>query len=112
MAAATEWKNYQAAWAMKRFDCWNSFEGNPGKMSRCLTEPKFYNLLVFFLFFNPSEWLGKDQILSVKAVNLQQLSAIVILSFQLGFLVVGVTEMAQDFVGVFILSILCEPEYL
>lgn len=50
--------------------------------------------------------------LSVKAVNLQQLSAIVILSFQLGFFVVGVTEMAQDFVGVYILSILCETEDL
>ncbi|XP_056360277.1 splicing factor, suppressor of white-apricot homolog isoform X4 [Oenanthe melanoleuca] len=34
VAAAAEWKNYQATWAMKRFDCWSSFEGNHGKMSR------------------------------------------------------------------------------
>lgn len=61
VAAETERKNYQATWAMKRFDCWSSFEGNPGKISRCLTEPKFYNLLVFFLSFSPSEWPGKDQ---------------------------------------------------
>lgn len=62
VAAAAEWKNYQATWAMKRFDCWSSFEGNPGKMSRCLTESKFYNLSVFSFFFNLSEWLGKDKI--------------------------------------------------
>ncbi|XP_030814473.1 splicing factor, suppressor of white-apricot homolog isoform X2 [Camarhynchus parvulus] len=34
VAAAAEWKNYQATWGMKRFDCWSSFEGDPGKMSR------------------------------------------------------------------------------
>ncbi|NXN41071.1 SFSWA protein, partial [Rhinoptilus africanus] len=34
MAAATERKNYQATSTTKRFDCWSSFEGNPGKMSR------------------------------------------------------------------------------
>ncbi|XP_019342202.1 splicing factor, suppressor of white-apricot homolog isoform X3 [Alligator mississippiensis] len=30
MAAATERENYQAASTTKRFDCWSSFEGNPG----------------------------------------------------------------------------------
>uniref|UniRef100_A0A493SV77 Splicing factor, suppressor of white-apricot homolog n=1 Tax=Anas platyrhynchos platyrhynchos TaxID=8840 RepID=A0A493SV77_ANAPP len=34
MAAATERESYQAASTTKRFDCWRSFEGNPGKMSR------------------------------------------------------------------------------
>ncbi|XP_010219856.1 PREDICTED: splicing factor, suppressor of white-apricot homolog isoform X2 [Tinamus guttatus] len=34
MAAATERENYQSASTTKRFDCWSSFEGNPGKMSR------------------------------------------------------------------------------
>lgn len=62
MAAATERESYQAASTTKRFDYWRSFEGNPGKMSRCLTDPKFYDLLFFFSFFNPSERPGKDQI--------------------------------------------------
>lgn len=112
VAAATERKNYQATWAMKRFDCWSTFEGNPGKMSRCLTEPKFYNLLVFSFFLILLNGLVKIRFLSVKAVNLQQLSAIVIISFQLYFFVVGITEMAQDFVCVYILPILCESEEL
>ncbi|XP_014818280.1 PREDICTED: splicing factor, suppressor of white-apricot homolog isoform X2 [Calidris pugnax] len=30
MAAATERENYQATSTTKRFDCWSSFEGNPG----------------------------------------------------------------------------------
>ncbi|XP_050572609.1 uncharacterized protein LOC126913667 isoform X3 [Cygnus atratus] len=30
MAAATERESYQAASTTKRFDCWRSFEGNPG----------------------------------------------------------------------------------
>ncbi|XP_038229730.1 splicing factor, suppressor of white-apricot homolog isoform X8 [Dermochelys coriacea] len=34
MAAATERENYQAASTTKRFDCWSSLEGNPGKTSR------------------------------------------------------------------------------
>ncbi|XP_048820501.1 splicing factor, suppressor of white-apricot homolog isoform X4 [Lagopus muta] len=34
VAAATERESYQAASTTKRFDCWRSFEGNPGKMSR------------------------------------------------------------------------------
>ncbi|XP_061211346.1 splicing factor, suppressor of white-apricot homolog isoform X1 [Neopsephotus bourkii] len=34
MAAATERGNYQATSTTKRFDCWSSFEGNPGKTSR------------------------------------------------------------------------------
>ncbi|KAM6051521.1 LOW QUALITY PROTEIN: splicing factor, suppressor of white-apricot homolog [Theristicus caerulescens] len=34
MAAATRRENYQATSTTKRFDCWSSFEGNPGKMSR------------------------------------------------------------------------------
>ncbi|XP_015131120.2 splicing factor, suppressor of white-apricot homolog isoform X4 [Gallus gallus] len=34
VAAATERESYQAASTTKRFDCWRSFEGNPGKTSR------------------------------------------------------------------------------
>lgn len=82
-------------------------------MSRCLTEPKFYNLLGFFLFFLVLlNGLVKIRFLSVKAVNLQPLSAVVIISFQLCFFVVGVTEMSQDFVCVYVLPILCESEDL
>ncbi|XP_072206929.1 splicing factor, suppressor of white-apricot homolog isoform X3 [Excalfactoria chinensis] len=34
VAAATERQSYQAASTTKRFDCWRSLEGNPGKTSR------------------------------------------------------------------------------
>lgn len=92
MAAATERENYQATSTTKRFDCWSSFEGNPGKMSRCLTDPKLYNLLVFFLFLILLNGLVKIRFLSDKAVNLQHLTAIVItfFHFQLISFVVGV----------------------
>lgn len=108
MAAATERENYQATSTTKRFDCWSSFEGNPGKMSRCLTDPKLYNLLVFFLFLILLNGLVKIRFLSDKAVNLQHLTAIVItfFHFQLISFVVGVREMAQECVC--ILHIWCE----
>lgn len=81
MAAATERESYQAASTTKRFDCWRSFEGNPGKMSRCLTDPKFYDLLFFFPFSILLKGLVKIRFLSDKAVNLQPLTAIVIICF-------------------------------
>ena len=41
VAAAAERDSYQAASTTSRFASWSSFEGKPGKMSRCLTDLTF-----------------------------------------------------------------------
>lgn len=116
--AAHQWQQQQSGTIIRQLGQWKDLTAGAllrEIMVKCQgvwLNPSFIICWFFSFFLILLNGLVKIRFLSVKEVNLQQLSAIVIISFQLGFFIVGVTKMAQDFVGVYMLPILCEPEDL